>query len=177
MLTGRKIRGIFFSLFFLSAMCVFPDGNAKDTGSCLSISSQEAASLKDIKTKLSGIWYHTQTISTQKTIEQEFSWGVTSFDYWNALCIDLLGDSNTFQFADGGWSKISIDIDGNTPGVCYLHLSNSGSPAKEEVTIKFNNNGMSLLFTSGEGTGYADDIDGSFYKLAGPGTSNMTGVR
>lgn len=123
----------------------------------------------DAKRELSGIWYHTPSVKMQKPKERNFSWGVSTFDYWNALCIDLLNDQQLVGFADGGWDRVTIEIDKEMGNVVYVHMGQSISPGKEEARIQIESEGiMTFTFVGGEDTAYTKMVNGKFYKVVDP---------
>lgn len=164
-------------LCFAFFPCLSSCAKVDKTGKNVVTRTVENLGIQEIKTRLSGIWYHTQTISTQETVRRKYSWGVTEYDYRNALCIDLLGSADYCQYADGGWKNVMIDLDHQDPSIIFLHLGNPGSPAVDEAKIQLEVNKMTFNFTNGENTLFAQAVNGEYFKLAGPGTQNLGGAR
>ncbi len=104
-------------------------------------------------------------------MEDRFSWGVTTYDYWKALRIDLLGDQKFLGFADATWNNVTAEADSKNKNVIKLHLRQKENPAKGEAIITLEGKGIiSLRFDTDVETGTITMITGKFYKIFDPGS-------
>jgi hypothetical protein len=164
-----KISRILLFIILIFRFCILINAE--------SIKKTDSEYSTEFKKAISGIWYHTKDISTQLTMKRNFSWGQSSYDYFNSLCIDLLGEKTYFQYSDGGWNTIDIISIDNSAYTYTFALGNMGTLQKDEVIIVIKNNVMEFRFVNNNVTLFEEDVTGFYYKLAGPGTNNLDGEK
>jgi hypothetical protein len=125
--------------------------------------------LTDANRQISGIWYRFQgQAAMRKSITKKFSWGEETFDYWNALCIDLQSNKGFLQFKDG---VFNLEIISGIGKANFIELSanDPGSPYITTLLITYEKDGeLNLSFKNGAGTVYAKELSGKYYRREGP---------
>lgn len=124
-------------------------------------------SFDEVPALLSGVWYHTKNEQMNHPVEREFSWGKTTFGYWNALVIDLLNGRQLVEAADGGGDRVTYDIDNSKKNLIHMHLGLS-SGGGEEATIEIITKNE-IIFSYGSAQGeYYKMVNGKYYRLYDP---------
>jgi hypothetical protein len=168
MYTGRARFALVSAALFSTLVFLSCSNRGKARVEISSVPKEETS--LDVQKELSGIWYHSRYEKITTAMEDRFSWGVTTYDYWKALRIDLLGDRNFLGFADATWDNVTADVDSKNKNVIRVHLKQKASPAKDEAIIALEGNGIILLsFGSDVDTGTTRMIAGKYYKVFDPG--------
>ncbi len=117
-----------------------------------------------IEKMLSGIWYKKQRASSGTSIDRTFSWGKTTIDVENALCIDLLGGNNKLFFIDVGWD-IEFKKGEEDRKVVFITLKTLDGKEMGKIFARFSSDGGMLIKYDSESTAeYILRLNGTYYK-------------
>lgn len=166
MFTGKMRFALFPLVAALSTLLLLSCGDRNRAREILSVSKK----LADVKNELSGIWYHSKYEGITTPMEGHFSWGLSTYDYWKSLRIDLLDDQKTLGFAYAIWNDVTFETDPTNNKVVKLHLRQKENPEKEEATITIEGEGvMTLIFTTDTDIEMTSMIAGKYFRVLDPG--------
>lgn len=177
MYTDSKLfwSGLTLTLLFCLASCDRPT-TSSSSNSMLS-ASNPAQSASDaeyidlhtiddstIKKMISGIWYKKIKEVTGTSLNLKFSWGESTIDVENALCIDLLGGNSKFFFIDNGYDVEVIRNQANQSEIFLIQVIPNVKDT-DIIKIQFlSDGGLLVKFDSEVSTGYTRRLNGTYYK-------------